>query len=89
MVQGKSVLNSDQIAFFVEQGYLLLENALTDAQLVALRAGFQEWVNESRQFSQSYGQTLDGRARFDLEPGHAADRPALRRVSSPIEVSDV
>ena len=89
MVQGKSVLNSDQIAFFVEQGYLLLENALTDEQLVALRAGFQEWVNESRQFSQSYGQTLDGRARFDLEPGHTADRPALRRVSSPIEVSDV
>ena len=89
MVQGKSVLNSDQVAFFAEQGYLLLENALTDAQLVALRAGFQEWVNESRQFSQSYGQTLDGRARFDLEPGHTADRPALRRVSSPIEVSDV
>ena len=36
MVQGKSVLNSDQVAFFDEQGYLLLENALTDEQLVAL-----------------------------------------------------
>jgi len=88
MVREKSVLDSEQVASFAEQGYLLLENALTDAQLIALRARFEDWVNESRQFSRSYGQTLDGRARFDVEPGHTSDHPALRRVSSPIEVSN-
>jgi phytanoyl-CoA hydroxylase len=31
---------------------------------------------------------MDGRPRFDLEPGHSAERPALRRVTSPIEISD-
>jgi ectoine hydroxylase-related dioxygenase (phytanoyl-CoA dioxygenase family) len=88
MVREKSVLDSEQVASFSEQGYLLLEKALTDVQLIALQACFEDWVNESRQFSGSYGQTLDGRARFDVEPGHTPNHPALRRVSSPIEVSN-
>ena len=29
----------------------------------------------------------DGRPRFDLEPGHCAEQPALRRIASPIEIS--
>ncbi|MDG1463743.1 MAG: phytanoyl-CoA dioxygenase family protein, partial [Acidimicrobiales bacterium] len=29
----------------------------------------------------------DGRPRFDVQPGHSKDRPALRRVSAPTEVS--
>ena len=33
--------------------------------------------------------TLDGRPRFDLQPGHSACSPGLRRVQSPEEVSDV
>ncbi|MCS5571359.1 MAG: phytanoyl-CoA dioxygenase family protein, partial [Pseudomonadales bacterium] len=82
------MLDSEQVASFAEQGYVLLENALTDVQLIALRTRFEDWVNESRQFSRSYGQTLDGRARFDIEPGHTSGHPALRRVSSPIEVSN-
>ena len=32
---------------------------------------------------------MDGRARFDLEPGHSAEVPGLRRVQSPEEVSEV
>ena len=57
--------------------------------LAALRAEFGNWVEESRQHTDDYGETLDGRARFDLEPGHSAERPALRRVQSPEEVSDI
>ncbi|MGI9477244.1 MAG: phytanoyl-CoA dioxygenase family protein, partial [Hyphomicrobiaceae bacterium] len=49
---------------------------------------FLDWVEESRQHDEDYGQTLDGRARFDLEPGHSAANPALRRVQSPEEISD-
>jgi ectoine hydroxylase-related dioxygenase (phytanoyl-CoA dioxygenase family) len=31
---------------------------------------------------------LDGRPRFDVEPGHSAEQPALRRIASPEEISD-
>jgi ectoine hydroxylase-related dioxygenase (phytanoyl-CoA dioxygenase family) len=31
---------------------------------------------------------LDGRPRFDVEPRHRADAPALRRVASPEEIAD-
>ena len=49
---------------------------------------FLGWVEESRSHSEDYGETLDGRPRFDLQPGHSAGRPALRRIQSPEEVSD-
>lgn len=62
---------------------------MTLAQLNDLRAVFAGWVEESRQHRDDYGDTLDGRARFDLEPGHAAESPALRRVQSPEEIPDV
>ena len=50
---------------------------------------FEGWLEESRSYSEDYGETLDGRARFDLQPGHSSDAPALRRVQSPEEVSDI
>ena len=53
MVREKSVLDSEQVASFAEQGYVLLEYALTNVQLIALRTRFEDWVNESRQFSGS------------------------------------
>ena len=49
---------------------------------------FEEWVEESRSHDSPYGETFDGRPRFDIEPGHSTERPALRRVASPVEVSD-
>ncbi len=70
-------------------GYLFLPDALTPGELRALNDDFEAWKDESREQTEAYGETLDGRARFDLEPGHTAEHPALRRVASPVEVSDV
>ena len=81
-------LSTEQIEAYWEQGYLFVPDALTPEQLVALSADFEGWKDESRSHTEAYGQTLDERARFGLEPGHSADSPALRRVASPIEVSD-
>ena len=50
---------------------------------------FEGWVEDSRSYTKDYGETLDGRPRFDLQPGHRPDKPALRRVQSPEEVSDI
>ena len=83
-----AVLTDQQQAFFWRNGYLVLENAVTEQQLAALRNDFDAWVDESKQEPEPYGSTVDGRPRFDVEPGHNADSPALRRVNAPIEVSD-
>jgi phytanoyl-CoA hydroxylase len=65
------------------------EDAVTPEQLQDLRTVFAQWVEESCNHTNDYGETLDGRARFDLQPGHTAEQPALRRIQSPEEVSEV
>jgi ectoine hydroxylase-related dioxygenase (phytanoyl-CoA dioxygenase family) len=82
-----SVLNQDQVEQFWADGYLLVENAVRPDLLQALQEDFTAWVEASREHSAPYGDTLDGRPRFDLEPGHTAESPALRRVNAPVEVS--
>jgi len=82
-------LSQAQIDAFWRDGYLLVEDAVSPDQLAALREVFDGWVEDSRSHREDYGETMDGRARFDLEPGHSTVAPALRRVQSPEEVSDV
>jgi len=82
------VLDTGQVERYERDGYLLLEDALTPERLDALNEVFAGWVEESRSHDGPWGETFDGRPRFDVEPGHCPERPALRRVASPIEVSD-
>lgn len=84
-----TTLSQEQIDQFWRDGVLTVENAVTTDQLTALRTEFAHWISESKSHADDYGETLDGRARFDLEPGHSAEKPALRRVQSPEEISDV
>lgn len=81
-------LSAEQVADFWRDGYVLAPNALSATELSSLQAEFAGWVAESRSHLQPWGEILDGRPRFDLEPGHSADLPALRRVNSPTEISD-
>ena len=74
---------------FWKNGFLVIEDAVTDKELNDLRSVFTQWVEESRKYTDDYGETLDGRPRFDLQPGHTAEVPGLRRIQSPEEVSDV
>ncbi|MGI9487006.1 MAG: phytanoyl-CoA dioxygenase family protein [Geminicoccaceae bacterium] len=84
-----AALTEDQKDRFWRDGVIVMEDAVTPEELANLREVFNGWVEESRGHEDDYGGTLDGRARFDLEPGHTARAPALRRVQSPEEVSDV
>lgn len=84
-----SVLSPAQQDQFWRDGVLTVSNAVSSTQLAALREQFAHWVAESRGHSSAYGETLDGRPRFDVESGHNTENPALRRVSAPADVSDI
>lgn len=73
---------------FWDEGYLVVEDAVTPAQLAALRGQLADWIEESRGHAEPYGELIDGRPRFDLAPEHSDREPQLRRVNNPSEVSD-
>lgn len=83
-----SVLNESELSFFRENGYLVVEDAVTAEELTGLQDTFADWVEESKTHSKNYGETIDGRPRFDLEDSHSGDSPKLRRVNSPVEISE-
>lgn len=80
-------LTADQVEEFWRDGVLTVPDAVSPTQLAALRADMDAWVEESRAHDGPFDETIDGRPRFDVQPGHSAERPALRRVSAPTEVS--
>jgi ectoine hydroxylase-related dioxygenase (phytanoyl-CoA dioxygenase family) len=84
-----NALSQDQIDAYNRDGYLVVENAVTADQLARLRAEMAGWVEESRGHAEPYGApTIDGRPRFDMGTEHTADRPALRRVNNPSDISE-
>jgi hypothetical protein len=85
--EGDAMLSEQQIDFFNANGFVIAENAVSPAQLQSLRDDFAGWVTDSKAHETGWGETINGKARFDLEPGHCAARPALRRVNAPHEVS--
>ena len=89
-MQTKNTLkNQDLIDQFHRDGYIFLEKALTEPQLLAVNTQLLSWVDESKLHSESFGKIKDGRPRFDVDTkSHSADTPALRRITSPAEISD-
>jgi len=84
------MLSQAQIERFWEDGYILAEDAVTPAQLAGLRRELAGWVDESRAHVTPFGPpTIDGRPRFDMGEEHSAERPALRRVNNPSDISPV
>lgn len=70
------ILTQAQREFYFENGYLLVEKVLSDEWLDKLRRATDEKVDESRAISKSD-------AKWDLDDGHSAESPRLRRLSSP------
>jgi hypothetical protein len=53
-----------------------------------LKEELKGWVEESRAHTKPFGPpTLDHKPRFDMGAEHTADRPALRRVNNPSDIS--
>ena len=71
------MLKQEQIDFYHEQGWLGVEDVLPPEDVAALRQVTDEFVEKSRSVAVSDSV-------FDLEPGHSAAEPRLRRLKEPV-----
>lgn len=74
-------LTPDQIAFYEEHGYLVLENRLPMAVVEGLRAEIARFEEEAKSLTASND-------RLDLEDSHTPENPRLRRIKLPHTISD-
>jgi len=74
-------LSDDQLRSYRESGYLQLESFVGPEWLDELRATSEIFVEKSRELTSS-NRTLD------VEPGHTAEKPRLRRLVSPLDHHD-
>ncbi|MCH9671331.1 MAG: phytanoyl-CoA dioxygenase family protein [Gammaproteobacteria bacterium] len=72
------VLTQEQREAYFEDGYLLLEKFIDDAWLDRISEVTDQFIEKSRPMTKSS-------ASFDLEDGHSADAPRLRRLTHPVE----
>ncbi|SME98148.1 Ectoine hydroxylase-related dioxygenase, phytanoyl-CoA dioxygenase (PhyH) family [Tistlia consotensis] len=76
------MLSAQQIEFYREQGYLVLERVLSPAEVEAARTALAELTDRARGLSESNDD-------LDLEDSHRPDRPRVRRVKQPHRQSAV
>ena len=72
------VLTQAQRESYFNEGYLLVEKVIDDAWVSRLRSATDELIERSRAVNRND-------AVWDLEPGHTAAVPRLRRVSAPVD----
>lgn len=72
------VLTQRQRESYFANGYLLVEKVIPDEIVERLRTVTTAMVDQTRSLTRS-------NAVWDLEAGHSADRPKLRRLSSPCD----
>ncbi len=82
------MLDQKQISSFDRDGFVILREAIDTSLIDAMGAQLNEWIDESRNHKINYGEMLDGKMRFDLEQGHTAEHPRLRRVGNPVDISE-
>ncbi len=69
-------LSESDIGFYRENGYLMIENAVTPEDLAELRAVAHDFIERSREVGQSDEV-------YDLDEGHSAQSPRLTRIKLP------
>ena len=75
-------LTSEQIEFFSQSGYLVLENRIPDMVIASLR-------DEIARFEQEARGMVVSNDRLDLEDSHSPNSPRIRRIKLPHRISDV
>jgi ectoine hydroxylase-related dioxygenase (phytanoyl-CoA dioxygenase family) len=70
------MLTQEQLGFYDRNGYLLVENAVTEDQLRELRRITYDLIDKSRDIRES-------NEVYDLDEGHSTDAPRLTRIKLP------
>ena len=69
-------LGAADIAFYRENGYLMIENAVSADELAALQQVTRDFIERARTVAESDDV-------FDLDEGHGPDNPRLTRIKLP------
>lgn len=70
------MLSPEQIQFYNDQGYLMVENVVTPEQLLTLQTITAELIEAS-------GKVTESNEVYDLDEGHSAVSPRLTRIKLP------
>jgi phytanoyl-CoA hydroxylase len=70
------ILTDPQVAQYRRDGYVVVENALSSGEMAQLRQVTGDYVEGSRAVSKHDSV-------YDLEPGHSAEQPRVRRIKHP------
>ncbi len=70
------MLTDQQILFYREKGYLLVEQVLSKSELENMKKIANGWIEGSKKYTQS-------NSLYDLDEGHSAVTPKLTRVKLP------
>ncbi|MDQ2088896.1 phytanoyl-CoA dioxygenase family protein [Marimonas arenosa] len=70
------MVTAEQKSFYDENGYLMIEDAVTADQLAGLREITYRLIDASRAVTESDGT-------YDLDAGHSAEKPRLTRIKLP------
>lgn len=76
------VLSRQQVGFYAEHGYLMLENRIPLSIIEDIRDEISRFEEEARQLTESND-------RIDLEDSHTPESPRVRRIKLPHTTSDV
>jgi ectoine hydroxylase-related dioxygenase (phytanoyl-CoA dioxygenase family) len=76
------MLTPEQIAFYNEHGFLVVEDVVPRIEIEQARSILEEFIEKSRAVTEN--DTV-----FDLEPGHSAAQPRLRRLKDPCSLHPI
>ena len=83
------MLSKEQVKTYIRDGFVIVPKVISSDKLQAMRDELNKWIEESKNYKDNYGDTPNGKARFDLEGGHCAENPKLRRVANPADISQI
>lgn len=72
------MLSQAQVQFYKDNGYIAVSNILSDAEVRHLQEVTDGFLERSRKVTKSDDI-------FDIEEGHTAEHPRLRRIKRPIK----
>src|SRR5439155_11015085 len=78
----KAMLSGAQVGAYLQNGFLTVENVVPMPLIEEARQAVEDFVERSR-------AVADHDDVFDLEPGHSADTPRVRRLKEPCAIHPI